>query len=383
MEKKEIYKKIFANLALVILALICAKFFLPYIISLFFPFILAYIIALIANPIVKFLEKKIKIKRKYSSFVIIAGVLSGIIAMIYYAGKTIVKFVMEIVNNVSVITDTITDITSKLQGLTTKYGIEQSNEIISSISASLSTFIENISTSIINYTGNVISNIPMFIIVFILTVLSAYFMLKDDFKIKINFLDKSPKFQKIKKEIFDVLKNYLVGQFKIMFIIFIILIIGFGLMKVEYFILIAFLIAFLDLLPVFGTGTVLYPWMAISLLYGDYKQTLYLFIIYATAFLARQLLQPKIISTSIGLDALPTLVLMFIGFKIWGLGGLIFAPPIGLVVIKIYKLGIFDNYKQCVIYLYKDLKEFLKIDFPQEVKNDKHQRTRSNTKRKN
>lgn len=383
MDKKEIYKKIFANLLILFTTLICGYLLLPYVISLFLPFILAYIIALIANPLVKFLEKKIKIKRKYSSLVIIVGVLAGIVAVIYYAISTIISFIIDIVNNVPAITGAVNDITTKLQEIGNKFGTIESFDILNTISSYINSLIETTSTFIIEFTGNTISFIPMFLIIFFITILSAYFMLKDYTKLKINFLEKSPKFQLIKKEIFDVLKNYLTGQFKIMFVIFGILTIGFGLMKIKYFILIAFLVALLDLLPVFGTGTVLYPWIAISLLYGDYNQALFLLIIYVVAFLARQLLQPKIISTSIGLEPLPTLIFMFIGFKIWGLTGLILAPPIGLIIIKIIKLGIFDNYKEYVIYLYKDLKEFLKIDFSKEDKSDKHQGIRNNTKRKN
>ena len=364
MDRKTMYKKMFANFVVAIAILLSIIFLSRYIISLFLPFILAYIITIIANPLIRFLEKKIKINRKYSSFVLICSVLAGIISIIYFGFKTLFSIIMELVNNVSVITNFINDLSGKLELVLNKLNFSNSTSKINieGIATSVNTIIEKISSLIINYTGNAISFVPIFFIVFIITVLSAYFMLKEDFSINLIYFEKYDKFILIKKEVIDVINNYLKGQFKIMFIIFIILTIGFGILHIKYFVLVAFLTAFVDLLPIFGTGTILYPWIAISLLYGDYKKAFALFIIYIVAFVARQLLQPKIISKSIGLEPLPTLILMFIGFKIWGIGGLLFAPPIGLVFIKLYKIGIFDNYKKCVIYIYKDLKKFLKFN---------------------
>ncbi len=369
MKTRDIYKKIFIHFLIVLLVIIMCKYFLSYVISLLFPFILAYIIAKVANPIVKFLEKRIRIKRKHSSIFIIGGVLSLIILAIYYLIKTLISFIMGLVDNVSVITNSISDISNKILELINKTKMDSSiADTVDMISAKLSNIVEFLAGFIIEHTADVISFIPLFFIVFFVTILSAYFMIKEDFTIGLSCFEKNEKFKLIKNEIIDVVINYLKGQFKIMFYIFIILCIGFGLMRLEYFILIALLVSFVDLLPILGTGTILYPWIGLSLFYGDYQKALFLFIIYIVAFIARQLLQPKIISSSIGLEPLPTLFFMFIGFKIWGLTGLILAPPIGMILIKIYSLGVFDFYKDCIVFIYNDLKQRLKIDFKGEKK---------------
>lgn len=358
------YKKIFAHFIIILLVIIACKYLLPYIVSLILPFILAYIIAKIANPVVKFLEKRIRIKRKHSSIFIIGGVLSIIILAIYYLVKTLISFIMRIVDNVSVITESISDISNKISEFITATRADSNLEnTIGAISDKLSNIIEFLANFIIEHTADVISFIPLFFIVFFITILSAYFMIKEDFTIRLAYFEKNEKFKLVKNEVIDVVVNYLKSQFKIMFYIFIILCIGFGLMRLEYFILIALLVSFVDLLPILGTGTILYPWIALSLFYGEYQKALFLFIIYVVAFVARQLLQPRIISSSIGLEPLPTLFFMFIGFKIWGLTGLILAPPIGMILIKIYSLGVFDFYKDCIVFVYNDLKQRLKIDF--------------------
>ena len=84
----------------------------------------------------------------------------------------------------------------------------------------------------------------------------------------------------------------------------------------NYFALIALGIAFLDFLPFFGTGTVLIPWAIIRILTADYKIAIGLLIIWGGGQLARQLIQPKIVGDSMGVAPLPTLFLLFIGYRL-------------------------------------------------------------------
>ena len=54
--------------------------------------------------------------------------------------------------------------------------------------------------------------------------------------------------------------GYFKAQFKIMVVVGFILFFGFLILGIEYVFLLAVLIAFLDFLPFFGTGTALIPW---------------------------------------------------------------------------------------------------------------------------
>lgn len=358
MNKKEIYKKVFLNIICLIVIILALKFLLPYLFSLFLPFILGYIIAIIAEPLVKFLENKIKIKRKHSTIFIIIGVLAGIIGIIYCVCRQIYSTILNVLEDTPEIISRINGISDKLNSL-----LQHNNtQTITQISEIITKFIDTLSKNITNYGTNIISHVPMFIFIAFITFLSAYFMIKENFQIKISFLENNKKYKIIKANIIDVTIGFLKGQFKIMFVIFIILTFGFGILGIKYFILVALLVAFVDLLPIFGTGTILCPWILISILEGNYGYAIALIILYIITFLTRQLMQPKVISKSIGLEPLPTLLFMFIGFKIWGFGGLIFAPPIGLILIKLNELGLFDNYKKCLKIIIRDIKENISID---------------------
>lgn len=78
--------------------------------------------------------------------------------------------------------------------------------------------------------------------------------------------------------------------------------------------MVAFLIAFLDMLPFFGTGTALIPWAVFRFLAGDTKMAIALLVIYAVSQVIHQLIQPKLVGDSVGINPFYALVLMFIGF---------------------------------------------------------------------
>lgn len=136
--------------------------------------------------------------------------------------------------------------------------------------------------------------------------------------------------------------GYFKAQFKIMFVVYVLLVIGFAILNVRFSFLLALIIAFLDFLPFFGTGTALIPWAAYQLIAGDYRMLIGLLILYGVTQLVRQLIQPKLVGDSMGLRPLPTLALLFIGYKVGSVLGMIFAVPIGMIIINLYKAGAFD-----------------------------------------
>ena len=105
------------------------------------------------------------------------------------------------------------------------------------------------------------------------------------------------------------LGGYFKAQFKIMGVVFLILAAGLGFMGIGYFVLVAFLISFLDFLPFFGTGTAMIPWAVYQFFMGDYKMTVSLVVLYVITQVVRQLLQPKMVGDSVGLNPLVTLPL--------------------------------------------------------------------------
>ena len=135
--------------------------------------------------------------------------------------------------------------------------------------------------------------------------------------------------------------GYFRAQFKIMFIVFVILTAGLLVLRVPYAVLAAAGIAVLDFLPMLGTGTILIPWAVLWALSGKLSSAAGLVILYAVTQVTRQLIQPKMVGDSIGMDAMTTLIFLFIGYRMAGLIGMIVAIPSGVILIQLYEAGAF------------------------------------------
>lgn len=145
-------------------------------------------------------------------------------------------------------------------------------------------------------------------------------------------------------------------------IIAVILFIGLLILQVKFAIVAAILIAFLDMLPFFGTGTALIPWAVFEFFSGDIQYAVGLVILYLVTQLVRRIIEPKMVGDSIGMNPLLTLIFMYVGYRISGVLGMILAVPVGAIVINFYKSGIFDRYingikeavSDFVQWMYKD-----------------------------
>ena len=91
----KIYFKVTLNLFTALAAVLLCIFLLPRLIWFFMPFILGWLISLIASPVVRFFEEKLKVKRKAMSAVVIVAVLAAVVLLVY---MLIAKLVREGVN---------------------------------------------------------------------------------------------------------------------------------------------------------------------------------------------------------------------------------------------------------------------------------------------
>ena len=166
----------------------------------------------------------------------------------------------------------------------------------------------------------------------------------------------------VKRGLKRAVGGYFKAQLKIELWMYVLLAVGFWILRVKYAFIIAVGVAFLDLLPFFGTGTVLLPWAVVKFLSGDYTMVIGLLIIWGVGQLARQLIQPKIVGESVGLSPIPTLFLLFIGFKAGGVVGIIIAVPVGIIVLNMYQEGVFDNTLNSLKVLYASISNFRHLD---------------------
>lgn len=130
----------------------------------------------------------------------------------------------------------------------------------------------------------------------------------------------------------NALGGWLKAQLKLSGVTFLILTVGFLLLQISYAPLWAFLIALVDAVPMLGTGTVLIPWAVIELLQGEQLPAVGLLCLYAAAALTRSVLEPRLVGRQLGLDPLVTLVFLYMGYKFWGLPGMLLSPILAVTL---------------------------------------------------
>jgi sporulation integral membrane protein YtvI len=118
----------------------------------------------------------------------------------------------------------------------------------------------------------------------------------------------------------------------LMLMTFVLVFVGLLVLRAEYAILLAALIALLDVLPVIGVGTVLVPWSVISFLMGSTARGVGLLVLLAMHEIMRQIAEPRILGKSLGVHPLITLMLLYVGYSLFGIWGLIFVPALGILI---------------------------------------------------
>lgn len=320
----------------------------------FMPFVIGWLISAIASPLVNLLEKRVKIVRKLGSALIIIGVLAGIVLLVYLLGNVLRKEIQTLIWDMpSMYKDLeagFSEIGKGMEGLHKRLpkGIgEAFDAVLLNLDKQMGTIVGNISTPTVTAAGKFAKKIPSVLVATIVTFISAYFFIADRDEV-LRYAKKITPEPIVRRMtmVCDNLKyavgGYFKAQLKIMGVVFGLLVIGFMIMGLNFTFLLAILIAFLDFLPFFGTGTALLPWAVYKFLVGDYKMVAGLLILYGVTQLVRQLIQPKLVGDSIGMNPLLTLVFLYIGYKAGGLFGMIFAVPVGMILINLYKAGAFD-----------------------------------------
>lgn len=344
----------------------------PWLLRFFMPFVVGWCIALICNPLVKFLEKRLKLVRKHSSAVIVIVVLAGVIWLLYFLVSRLILGVMMFCRELPQLYEAGK---TELQGAFAGFSVilermptavqEAVNRANSNLGALTGSLVEKLATPTVAVAGNVAKGIPAALVYSVVVILSSYFFIIERDKIMAWGKKHLPKGMQnyvefLKKDIKTLIGGYFLAQFKIMFVVAVILAVGLVILEVRYGILFAFLIAFLDFLPVFGTGTVLFPWALIKLLSGEWTFAIGLVVIYVLTQAVRQVVQPKIVGDSIGMPPLLSLIFLYLGFKIKGISGMILAVPIGMFILNLYHYGVFDSMIQNTKLLAEEIRRFRK-----------------------
>jgi sporulation integral membrane protein YtvI len=353
----------------VIAVIVISAMSLYYISTITYPFIIAFLIAFIINPFVNYLEQKGKMPRSLAVilvllflFAIVAGLLTLLIAEIvsgtqYLANVVPHHFQKLMVYIEDFFASQIIPLYNQLAVIFKNLDASQQDTIMNNIQ-SVGT---KIATTVGDFIENLLQNIPVLLswlpnaaTVIVFSLLATFFISKDWYRLTGAMQKVLPnKAKASSKTVFIDLKKALVGfvkaQATLISITTVIVLIGLLILGVDYAITIALIIGIVDILPYLGTGAVFVPWIIYSAVSGDIPFAIGLGVLYIVVLVQRQIMEPKVLSSTIGLDPLATLIALFVGFKLIGFLGLIVGPVLLVIIRALHGANVFRDLWQFII----------------------------------
>ncbi|SHI06308.1 sporulation integral membrane protein YtvI [Sporobacter termitidis DSM 10068] len=317
------------------------RFALPWLL----PFIVAVIVTRLIEPAVHYMTDRFRIRRGFASALCTVIVFAALIALTaLIIGRSVIEltaFVKDLPSLLKSLTKTISLIGERIDGYVHAAPPEIQDYLqnaiaglvqkIADLPASLSDDVLGLLSSIAKFT-------PKLILFFFTCALSVFFFSCGYKEISAFILRQIPKnrhasLRDFRKDLLATFGKWLKAELMLAGITFAEMTVAFLIMRIDFALLLALLVAIVDFLPVLGSGAFLVPWALLTLIGGNYKTAIALVVIFAVNTLVRSILEPKMIGKQIGLPALATLIAMYVGFCSVGVTGMILFP-IGLIMLK-------------------------------------------------
>ena len=318
-----------------------------YILPLFFPFLLGTGLALAAEPAVKFFSGRLRVPRAAAAGLGVSMTFGGIMLLVLILCALILRELKYLTGILPGLEDTARSGISLLQNWLLERVALLPRSIGSLLQRNITEFFSGGTALldrgiryILGLAGEFLTHVPDSALTLGTAVISGYMISAKLPRLRRWVREHLP-LAKL-KPVLDALKRvkaalggWLLAQIKLSGMTLLLLAGGLLLLRIPNGLLWALAICLLDALPVLGTGAVLLPWSLISFLQGNTPRAIGLLGLYASITLIRSSLEPKLVGRQLGLDPLVTLIALYAGFKLWGLGGMILAPMLTVTALQL------------------------------------------------
>ena len=341
------------NLILFLLGGVLLVFLTNNFFGVFAPFIIAFVIVKILRPLMVKIEKHIKLPRIVTTLlclIIFAIVAALVVWFVLFNVISGIEYVINIVStnaSISNISEQMLTIEEKLTGWGNVFDVEID---FNQITEYIYDFAKTLITSLSSLSLKIVLSIPSLVISAIIGCLAAFYMLYDYDKIS-EFIVRqlSPKTKSIldvlNRDVFVSLIKMIFAYILISLVCFMELGIGFWVLDIKDAWFIAFIIAVIDVFPIVGSGGILVPWSIIAFCVGDPVRGVGLLVLWGVIVVVRQIIEPKIVGSQLGLHSLLTIMALYLGLELMGGVGLIVGPLYVIACKKINESGVLNIYK--------------------------------------
>lgn len=326
--------------------------------SLLSPFLFSLVLAWLLNPAVRWLQRKTNGSRKVISMILVILVFAVIGGILFGLGWVAVDQVRslfdnrqslldELLNGLLTVVNSFQLWLAGLGGVVPDQVLTSSKDLINTVVGWMQELdFSGWLTEMAGQAPSMAANVSGFAVALVVFIMASYFITGDYPRLRFELTDRVPMmardFCRSVKDIFmSAFGGYVKSQLILSAGVFIILTIGFLLMRQPYGLLLAFGLSVLDFIPIIGAGTVMVPWAVIDMILAQYGEAAALMAVWGVIVLFRRFAEPKILGDQTGLSPILSLVGIYVGMKVGGVLGMVVGPLLLLVCINLAKLGIF------------------------------------------
>lgn len=340
-------------------AAIVGLLYLAYrLVGIVLPFVIAFILAAMLEPIKRLIQRKLRLNGKVVSFIMTAIIYLAAATVLFLVIMQIVLLLRDLLSGLpAYFTSTIAPLISGA-GDNMETWISQRfpdlHSVFTNMQDSLTNLINNLVSTIsqagTSAVGGLWSAVPGFVMGLMFTILLSFPISAGFDSVKEFILNQMPekvavRISGVREVVKDSAIKYLRAQLILMAITFVLTIIGLLIAGIPNAVGMAVIIALIDLLPVFGAGTIMIPWALIELLQGNTNYAIGIAIVYVVVLVVRNIFSPKIVGDQLGLNPIISLLSIYVGFRVLGIVGMIFFPIIIQILVALHNNGSLRLYK--------------------------------------
>lgn len=325
----------------------CIFIFIRYLLPLFLPFFLGGFLALAAEPLVRFLNKKIHLPRTAAAGIGVTMSFSFLALGIMVLCAVLLRQLRQLTASLPQLEEAARWGLGELSAWLLELAQKAPGELKTLLTQNVTEFfsggsalVGRATSYLLSLASGILGKLPDSFLSIGTAIISS-FMISTKLPVMAQALTSHfpESFLASSRSLLQRLKGtvgrWLLAQAKLSGVNFLLITGGFLLLRIPHAPLWAFLTALVDAFPILGTGTVLIPWSLISFLQGARGRAFGLLSIYAVATVSRSILEPRLVGHQLGLDPLATLMALYVGYQLWGLAGMLLAPMLAAAAMQL------------------------------------------------
>lgn len=304
---------------------------LRYLLGLALPFLIAAVIAELTKRPIDRLSERTKMPRRLASFLTVTLALLAFLGLLWCAVYGLYSAAQAGLEHLPKLLPLLQECAKLFRNAAGALNANLPESLAAQIADAPTAIIQSALEGLTSFLTGIAGRIPSGLLSVAVTVIASYFVSADYHRLgrfarQIFKPQTVEKFITVRKVVLGKLRRLARGYGILLGITFAELTVGLLLLGVKRAVMLALIIALADILPILGTGAFLIPWAVVMLIQGNIPLGVGLAVLYAVVTIVRNVIEPHIIGAQIKLSPLIVLICIFIGYRVFGIWGLLLAP---------------------------------------------------------